>query len=96
MDLQICALLSALETVGLTGSLQASPSPSLAFESSRNELLKTFAALFLAQYTLLKIFRIFVQPIFFSPLRHLPTPKVRTILPPSHLPLLLRMRGTYR
>lgn len=75
MDLQICALLSALETVGLTGSLQASPSPSLAFESSRNELLKTFAALFLAQYTLLKIFRIFVQPIFFSPLRHLPTPK---------------------
>lgn len=35
------------------------------------------AAVFFAQYFVLKFYRIFLYPNFFSPLRHLPGPKVR-------------------
>lgn len=34
-------------------------------------------AVFLAQYFVLKFYRIFLYPKFFSPLRHLPGPGVR-------------------
>ncbi|KAL8377962.1 hypothetical protein RB595_008582 [Gaeumannomyces hyphopodioides] len=71
MDVQICALLSAIEAMGLV-CLQESLSPAGEF---RGRLLKAFAVLVLSQYMLLKIFRTFVQPIYLSPLRHLPTPK---------------------
>lgn len=38
-------------------------------------LFRTFSALFLVHYVVLKIYRIVIYPKFFSPLRHLPGPK---------------------
>lgn len=72
MDIQTCAVLSALETVAWVGFHEYR---SLAL-TTRKELVAVFSVFFLVQYFCAKIYRIFIYPVHVSPLRHLPTPKV--------------------
>ncbi|TLD30520.1 hypothetical protein PspLS_02442 [Pyricularia sp. CBS 133598] len=71
MDIQTCAVLSALETVAWAGFHEYR---SLAL-TTRKELVAVFSVFFLVQYLCIKIYRIFIYPVHVSPLRHLPTPK---------------------
>ncbi|KAH8847789.1 hypothetical protein MCOR27_001908 [Pyricularia oryzae] len=71
MDIQTCAVLSALETVAWVGFHEYR---SLAL-TTRKELVAVFSVFFLVQYFCAKIYRIFIYPVHVSPLRHLPTPK---------------------
>lgn len=66
MDLQIAAILSLGET-----ALWARIKDDFHLASQLRQLL----VLFLAQYALLKVYRMFLYPRLFSPLRHLPGPK---------------------
>ncbi|KAK2765048.1 hypothetical protein FQN54_008747 [Arachnomyces sp. PD_36] len=64
-DVQACAALSLAEALLAVISLK---------ERATRDSLLILLPLFVVQYTFLKIYRIFVYPFFFSPLRHLPGP----------------------
>ena len=68
MDLQVCAVLSLIETLAVV------PLKELLVTAGS---LKIFLLLLLGQYASVKIYRLFIYPAFFSPLRHLPGPTVR-------------------
>lgn len=70
MDFLSCGTLTALE-LGLINLLK--PAIFKPFFAPSNS---TVIAVFLAHYVAIKIYRIFLYPHFFSPLRHLPGPKV--------------------
>lgn len=65
-DLRICAGLSIVETLVVShlAGISNYSFPKAAF------------GLLLVQYALVKYYRIFLYPFYFSPLRHLPGPKV--------------------
>nr|AVY05534.1 cytochrome P450 monooxygenase [Nodulisporium sp.] len=65
MDVITCAGLTALELVALVPGREL-------YELS---ILKKFVIVLLAQYVLLKIYRVILYPNLFSPLRHIPGPK---------------------
>jgi hypothetical protein len=67
MDLRTCAIISLLETIALVPV-----KPPLALTRS----FRIFIPLLLLQYAAVKIYRLFVYPFFFSPLRHPPGPTV--------------------
>ncbi|KAI0977067.1 cytochrome P450 3A5 [Xylaria arbuscula] len=70
MDLVVCAVLTAVEVylpvvnLGVDGSIH----------------LNQFAGFFLLQYLILKLYRVYLYPRFFSPLRHLPGPQNNNII----------------
>lgn len=78
MDVFICCGLTVLELVALR--------PSRELDSLW--IFKKFVAVFLIQYAVLKFYRIVLYPNFFSPLRHLPGPKVFCETNPPHSILL--------
>lgn len=67
MDLAICATLTVIESYLPLGNLRAEKA------SNFNRII----ILFLVHYCLLKFYRIYIYPRYFSPLRHLPGPRVR-------------------
>jgi hypothetical protein len=67
MDLLTCAGISILEALLIDKLQSAAISPSFVTRT---------AVLFAAQYLALKYYRIFLYHKYFSPLRHLPGPKV--------------------
>ncbi|KAI1773266.1 cytochrome P450 [Hypoxylon cercidicola] len=71
MDFQICLCLAAVQAVVIS---TLSPSHELLSYLASNRAL-LFLGLFGIQWGLLKIYRIFVYPAFFSPLRHIPGPR---------------------
>ncbi|KAK3352674.1 cytochrome P450 3A5 [Lasiosphaeria hispida] len=72
-DLQVTAFAAFLEAVALSG-LQGT------LEFSAAALLPQFLAYFIAQYALVKLYRLAVFPHFVSPLRNVPGPKDGHIL----------------
>jgi hypothetical protein len=70
MDVKLCAGTALVATSAAASTVLRNANPIRAG-------LTTLLALFLAQYLLLKIYRVFIWPNFFSPLRKLPGPKVR-------------------
>ncbi len=79
MDTRLCLFFSLLETF-VALRLQ-NPQSLVAFSPTSS--LKLFSAFFFVQYALVKFYRIFVYPFWFSPLRHLPGPKVQNSTSPS-------------
>lgn len=73
MDLLVCMGLTALELLAVQILNARVPGRAEA------------ATVFLGQYITLKIYRIFLYPKYFSPLRHLPGPKVGQLLPLNSL-----------
>ncbi|KAI0179894.1 cytochrome P450 [Hypoxylon sp. FL1284] len=71
MDLKICLCLASVQAVVI--SALSSSHETLSYLASNHVLL--FLGLLGLQWGLLKIYRIFVYPAFFSPLRHIPGPK---------------------
>lgn len=71
MDVLVCLSLTAVELVAADVFKVHALSPRLSPSYGLS------IAVFLAQYLVLKLYRIFLYPNFFSPLRHLPGPKVR-------------------
>lgn len=69
MELLLCAGLAAIE------SLLAKRLPD---QEADKVTIRTTIALFLAQYLAVKIYRIFLYPKYFSPLRNVPGPTVST------------------
>jgi hypothetical protein len=74
MDATICV---GLATVG--GLLLQTTAGTV--QDKRGQIL---FALFLSQYLLLKFYRVFLYHRYFSPLRHLPGPKVSPCLDQKH------------
>lgn len=70
----MCASLTAVELVAADVFKLQQLSPQLAPSQ------KLTVAVFLVQYLAVKFYRIFLYPYFFSPLRHLPGPKVCLVL----------------
>lgn len=66
MDLLKCGAISSVEVLLLLRAEYI----------QQGAVLYTFFALFSQQYLALKLFHILVWPFYFSPLRHLPGPKV--------------------
>lgn len=75
MDIQLIGFISVVETVVMTGLKE---SWNLA-TTPRSVLIQIFLELFLVQYLVVKLYRIFIYPFYVSPLRHLPTPKVSVV-----------------
>ena len=75
MDLFLCAGLAAIESF----LVKRLPSQDTDVMS-----IRTVITLFLAQYLAVKIYRIFLYPKYFSPLRNVPGPTVN-IVDPIHL-----------
>lgn len=69
MDVLRCSLLSAVETALLGKSVKVT-----------HEFLSRMLMLLAIQYIALKLFYILIWPFYFSPLRHLPTAKVRLMI----------------
>ena len=70
MDLEVSVALSVAETISLIGLKSLRETPLLT-------IFATFAGFFFSQYALVKTYRVVLYPRLFSPLRHLPGPKVR-------------------
>ena len=73
MDLITCGALTVLELIMLRP----------VWEASQFSTFNTSVGVFLLQYVAVKLYRIILYPAFFSPLRHLPGPTVRS--PPLFL-----------
>ncbi|KAH8879816.1 cytochrome P450 3A5 [Thozetella sp. PMI_491] len=71
MDISTCLCLSLVEILALRALGEAGYRTAL----QPNPSLGTFLGLATVQYTLIKLYRIFIYPFWISPLRHLPTPE---------------------
>jgi hypothetical protein len=76
MDLVSCAAVSCLEgLIAYKGDIFQGLNADDTQHTSLTRY-KVILSVFILQYLTLKWYRIFVYPWYFSPLRHLPTPKV--------------------
>ena len=69
VGLKACAALSLAETVGLVGpgNLRSAPLASL---------ITTFSSLVALQYCIVLVYNVLIYPLFVSPLRNIPGPRV--------------------
>ncbi|KAK3987195.1 cytochrome P450 [Cladorrhinum sp. PSN332] len=102
MDVQYTLLLSLVEAVGVA-LYQLYPDsfnfPSLvSHQTVAASILPNLLLLFIAQYAAVKIYRVFIWPHFFSPLRSIPGPKSPLYSPLGSMPAILSSNspiGTY-
>jgi hypothetical protein len=87
MDLKLCALLAIAETLGLDGFKSLGTAISV-------RTFQTFLILLTGQFIALKAYKTFAYPFIFSPLRHLPGPKVSSCVSPLHQRNLLWLTHT--
>ncbi|KAK4226607.1 cytochrome P450 [Podospora fimiseda] len=94
MDVQFTLVLSLVEALGLTifqqhnyGSINLSSMVS--YQTITTYILSYILHLFVAQYVTIKLYRIFIWPRLFSPLRHIPGPKTPFYSPLGSMPAIL-------